>query len=422
MRILFLSNYLPYPPDSGTKMRSLNFLKVLAGKGRVTLVAPGETSELAHCGPWQELWEKVILVDGRTFGPKKYDQSASVPERLRRLAAMEPWSMSDFISEGFRRELLALGPKDYDLIFIRYPQMAYYFLTDPELRGVLDKTVIDVDDVGILTQERRLQTVNGGYGKLRNTVDLLFLRNYYRKMAKVKACLIASEKDGRYLSKQNYAKKIFVVPNTIDVNGYDEPKAPGIVGVEILFCGTLSYPHNAEGLLWFHEKIFPLIRKEIPEARLVVIGKNPTEKILELASEPGVSVIGPVPSTQPFYERACITVVPLLNGAGTRIKILESMSFARPVVSTSVGAEGLDVTDGKDILIADRPELFATKCVELLKDAKKNVRIGREGYELVKSKYDQRVFHKRMEELFGYLQGVSNKSESRNPKYETIFK
>ena len=413
MKILFLSNYLPYPPDSGTKMRSLNFLKALAGKGRVTLVAPGEASERAHGGPLQEFCEKVILVDATTFGPNKKDQMAGVSERFRRLWAMEPWSMMDFISEGFRQQLLALRPHDYDLIFIRYPQMAYYLLTDPELRGVLDKTVIDVDDVGVLALERRLRMTSGIYQRLRSGVDLYFLKHFYKKMAGVRACLIASEKDGGYLLQEKFARKIFVVPNTIEVNGYSPIEADAASPLsfprtressEILFCGTLSYPHNTEGLLWFHKKIFPLIKKEIPQAHLVIIGKNPTEEILRLASEPGVAVVGPVPSTRPYYERADIAVVPLLNGAGTRIKILEAMSFARPVVSTSVGAEGLDVAEGRDILMADDAAVFAKKCAGLLKDKTEILRIGKNGYDLVKSKYDHRVFQKKMEELFDYLE------------------
>jgi polysaccharide biosynthesis protein PslH len=111
-------------------------------------------------------------------------------------------------------------------------------------------------------------------------------------------------------------------------------------------------------------------------------------------------VAGYIPCFDPYYEKTSIVVVPLLNGAGTRIKILEAMAFQRPVVSTSIGAEGLEVTDGKDILIADEPTEFAQKCIELLKSPDKRRRVISNAYRLVKEKYDLPVFYQAMDKIF----------------------
>ena len=405
MKILFLSNFLPYPPDTGTKMRSLNFLKYLAKKGEVTLIAPGDPAiDVKHASEIKNYCAKVVLIDSKTYGPnstigKKFNFS----ERMKQLIKMEPWSLQDFVSEGFKQKLLNLKPETFDLIFIRYVQPAYYFLTDSRLKPLLKKIVIDVDDISINMQERRIKGMNFGYGKVRHSLDLIFLKNYYKKIKDTRACFITNLKDKEFLLKQGFSKNVFVIPNTIEVNGARRNSAV-VDNAEILFCGTLSFPHNEEAALYFCNDVFPKVKSEIPSAHLSIVGKNPTEKVLKLNSIPGVSVVGSVPSMEPYYEKAAVVVVPLLNGAGTRIKILEAMSYQKPVIATSIGAEGLDVTDGENIYIADDPCLFASRCVELLKDACKGISIGVKGYELVKAQYDTSIFDQKMDEVFNSFQ------------------
>ncbi len=407
LKILFISNYLPYPPDTGTKMRSLNFLKYFAKKGELTLIAPGDpAADTKHISELKNYCANVVLMDSKTYGPNStIDKKFSFSERMNQLIKMEPWSLQDFVSQDFRQKLLSLNLDQFDLIFIRYVQPAYYFLTDSKLKPLLKKTVIDVDDISMNMQERRIKGMNFGYGKLRNILDFIFLKNYYRKIKVARACFVTNLKDKEFLLEQGFSKNMFIIPNTIEVNGVRN--AQNVVqSSEILFCGTLSFPHNEEAAVYFCSEVFQKIKKEIPNAHLSIVGKNPTKKVLGLSSIPGVSVVGSVPSMEPYYEKTAIVVVPLLNGAGTRIKILEAMSYQKAVVSTSVGAEGLDVTDGENIYVADGPDLFANRCVGLLKDSEKRISLGRKGYELVKAQYDTSAFDKKMDEFFNSFQQV----------------
>ncbi len=411
MKILFITNSFPFPPNSGGQMRSFNMLKHLATKGELTLISPADHSaDDPYIPTLSKYCSQIVLINSKTFGPhSKSGRKVTLKERFEGILKMVPWSLQDFLSEEFHRKLLTMEPERFDLIFIRYPQLAYYFLTDKKLRKLLRKIVVDVDDVGVIMQERRTRKLPLGYSKLRNTVDLFFLKNYFRKMRNALACLITSAKDRDYLLNKGYAKQVFIVPNTIKINGYQESNGHD-KNSEILFCGMLSYPHNEEAALFFAERVFPKIKKAFPGVRFTVVGKNPTEKVLKLNSLPGISVVGSVPSVKPYYERAAITVVPLLNGAGTRIKILESMSYQKPVVSTSVGAEGLDVRDGENICIADDPDSFAKKCVELLMEPKKRNEIARRAYQLVKEKYDHTVFKRKMNDLLDSLEMSHAKS------------
>ncbi|MDD5217910.1 MAG: glycosyltransferase family 4 protein [Candidatus Omnitrophica bacterium] len=173
---------------------------------------------------------------------------------------------------------------------------------------------------------------------------------------------------------------------------------------EMLFCGTLNYKPNEEALSFFCRQIFPFIRRKIPDATLTIIGRGITDEVEKLKLLSGINVIGYVDDTKPFYDHAKLSVVPLLNGGGTRVKILESMIYKTSVVSTAIGAEGLDVIDGVHIAIADKPEEFANRCVELLLDSEKCMRIAMNGHALIKEKYGIDKFVASMDKFFDAYQ------------------
>ncbi len=161
---------------------------------------------------------------------------------------------------------------------------------------------------------------------------------------------------------------------------------------EILFCGSLDYSPNKNGLLWFHESIWPLVRERLPQVKLVVIGKGETgSEFSSLRSDPSVDFIGEVESVVPYYGRSSCVVVPLLEGSGTRIKILEAMSLGNPVVSTRIGAEGIEAEHGREILLADKPEEFAAAVSRLLADQQLFDAMRRAGRRLVEENYEWRT-------------------------------
>jgi glycosyltransferase involved in cell wall biosynthesis len=155
----------------------------------------------------------------------------------------------------------------------------------------------------------------------------------------------------------------------------------------IVFVGLMAYHANVDGMTWFTREIWPAVRKQMPDKVLTVVGANPTPEVLELRREPHVEVTGTVPDVRPWYAEAFAAIVPLRVGAGTRLKILESMAAGVPVVSTAVGAEGLDVTHGENILIADGAQEWADALAELQDEACRQ-RLIEGGRRLVRSRYD----------------------------------
>jgi len=168
------------------------------------------------------------------------------------------------------------------------------------------------------------------------------------------------------------------VPLGVDTVEYapgDEPRLPG----RLVFTGSMDWLPNADGLSWFVSEVLPLIRERRPGVTLDIVGRNPAPRVRALGAEPGIEVTGAVPDVKPYVRRAEVVIVPLRIGGGTRIKIFEAMSLGAAIVSTRLGAEGLPVEDGGDLLLADEPEAFAAAVVSLLEDPAQRARLGAAG-------------------------------------------
>lgn len=159
---------------------------------------------------------------------------------------------------------------------------------------------------------------------------------------------------------------------------------------KLLFVGTISYPPNEDAILYFCERILPHIRNGCRrDIRLTIVGRRPSAKVTALAEGSSIVVAGDVDSVEPYYDEADLVVVPIRYGGGTRIKILEALSFGRPVVSTSIGAEGLELTGGQDLAIADEEKDFASICIDLLENQDARFRLATSGRERVCSTYER---------------------------------
>jgi glycosyltransferase involved in cell wall biosynthesis len=223
---------------------------------------------------------------------------------------------------------------------------------------------------------------------------------YEKKLNKLTDHVFAcSLYDAEVLKGLNNGKlKTTVVPNGVDIENkpYDQDERKAYLK-ELIFCGSLSTHANREGLLWFYRDIFPLIRDHIPEVTLTVIGQLfDYTPFLELKNDSSVHFIGQVDSVNGYYRRCSVAVVPLRSGSGTRLKILEAMSFGNPVVSTAKGAEGIFCEDGIDIIIADSDTDFANKVVRLLQNKSLFDSMRMAARKLVEDSYDWRIIGSRM--------------------------
>jgi glycosyltransferase involved in cell wall biosynthesis len=197
-----------------------------------------------------------------------------------------------------------------------------------------------------------------------------------------------------------------VVPNGVDTQ-YFSPVASIIAerNPYLVFTGAMDYPPNMDAATWFCHEILPVLQKKIHQLELKIVGKNPHPQILELGKRKGIQVTGTVPDIRSYVAGALALVVPLRSGGGTRLKILEAMALERPVISTSIGAEGLAVTPGTDILIANDAQQFVEQVQMLAKSPETSKRLGKAGRRLVTEKYDWRVCLSGLERLYGTLRG-----------------
>ncbi len=233
-----------------------------------------------------------------------------------------------------------------------------------------------------------------------------WLLNYYQlkifeipQYKKFDACVTVSPFHKEFL-EQYVSKSVFVVPYGVDLEYFKEVDSEGNIPI-LIFTGAMSYKHNVEAVCHFFNKIFPLVRSRIPDARLYIVGKEPSKEVLELASDKSVTVTGFVEDVRPYFAQASVAIVPMVtDDGGFKTKILEAMAMGKPVVSTSIGAKGIDVTPGRDIVIADRPEEFAYRVLELLNDKQLCQKIGSSARKLVEWKYSWETMTEKLISVF----------------------
>lgn len=217
---------------------------------------------------------------------------------------------------------------------------------------------------------------------------------------KVDGVIVCSKIDLDIFREMNTGSlKGVVVPNGIEIR----PSLPGMANEynQLIFCGSLDYEPNRQGLFWFCTEVIHRLIKRCPSVRLSVIGKgDPGIELSKVLKNPAISFHGRVETVDPYYQQAAVAVVPLFAGSGTRLKVLEAMSRHVPVVSTSKGAEGIDYTDVHDIFIADDADTFSERIIELIQDKGKAAAIAANGYLLVKQRYDWNVIGRNLAEAF----------------------
>jgi glycosyltransferase involved in cell wall biosynthesis len=235
---------------------------------------------------------------------------------------------------------------------------------------------------------RRYETTTRLLHRFRNRLQwqklLAFERNWLRRFL---VCVTVSDLDAAHVQQLSPGTEVYVVPNGVDCTYFAPPEHDRAEDT-VLFFGTLSYQPNTEGLIWFCDKILPRIHAAYPTIKLKIIGANPPERVIALARSPSVEIIGFVPDIRPYLWSASLSIVPLKVGGGTRLKILEALAAQCPVVSTTIGCEGLDLKPDGDLLVADEPRDFAASVVQLLENPDLRLRLACNGQRSVTARYD----------------------------------
>jgi glycosyltransferase involved in cell wall biosynthesis len=365
-KVLYVASQVPHPSDSGSAIREYHLLTAYANVAEVTLVCLhyGDdvqgTVDLTSVAPY---CERIHAISAETtYGQSTFDRLPVWRQRLGQLVSRRPLPAMLAFSEAMRRvvEDLAL---QMDLVHVARLKMARH-VEGIAARPVRPRLVLDLDDIETSTRLRELRTLR--VPRLSSAVlaylDLMRLARYQQRMlTSFDRVLVCSRLDEQRLG----IATALVVPNGTVIP--DLAPRDGSDGKAILFCGALSYGPNVDAMRYFLDSIFPDILREIPAARLLIVGRRPSAEVLALARPPQVTVWPDVPSVEPFYRQSTIAVAPLRTGGGTRLKILEAFAHEIPVVSTTIGCEGLDVRDGEHLLIADGDRQFARQCVRLLR-------------------------------------------------------
>src|ERR1041385_7473158 len=240
------------------------------------------------------------------------------------------------------------------------------------------------------------------------------MRRFEKEMCRRFDAVIAVSREDRDQMREEYGvKAVFEVPTEIDTDFFMPSGTQKVEPHNVVFTGSMDWLPNEDAIRYYTEQIQPIVRRSLPNATLTVVGRNPYPSLLELSRrDPSVIVTGRVEDVRPHMERAAAYVVPLRIGGGTRLKIYEAMAMAKPIVATTVGAEGPPVTDGKELCIADTPETFAAAVVNLLTNPEAARKLGQESARVVREKFGWNGVAKRFAEICEAT--VRNHSVSRN--------
>jgi glycosyltransferase involved in cell wall biosynthesis len=396
MNILFLATRSPYPLISGYSLRTYHILKGAARKHNVHLLTFIQLPEhelkpenLSHLRSFcKSVHPFDIPVDVSRF-------------RLCKDVFLNLFSTIPFVAKKYDapkmrakiREILE-GVK-IDLVHVDLLPLSIYINEFENLPKVLIN-----HNVESLRLYRWFRTEANPIKKAYLGLQWLKLRSFERSaMRKFDACVTVSEKDEELLRSMGVRNKLFVVPNGTD-NKFFQPSNNGVRENSVLWLGHMDVHTNRDAVLYLWNQIYPILWGKYPKVNISFVGTAPPKEIDKAAKTDGrVKVTGFVEDVRPYIREAAVMVVPIRIGSGTRLKILDAMAMGKAIVSTSVGCEGLNVENGKNILIADAPEIFADKTIELLKNTKKRVILEKNARDLAKT-YDWDLITQKQEAVY----------------------
>jgi len=412
-RIMVLIPYHAFfPPRGGGKLRSFHLLQELAREHEVHAIIFQPEKELRQPRDGYRFPESV-KVYGPTQTPPPPTLFDKLPGRLGP-ALHHRWLQRSW--RGPASSILLQAHHLIDRVLARYEIDVAIFPTLSTISAAslvkrLRPQVIRILNTENVEHSLLLQAIRACNSNKDEQATLQ--KEYLRALSAeshlarfVRAFFACSEADREALELLNKGEvKGYLVPNGVDTAARPFDDRPDkSESRDILFCGTLSYPPNREGLLWFHREVWPLIIEQHPGVRLVVIGWGAKkEDFATLNSDPTVNLVGEVDDSIPYYHRTGIAVVPLRQGSGTHLKVLDSMSLGNPVVSTRIGAQGIDAVHGKHLLLADQPIHFAETVTRLLSDADTFECIRQSARLFVEQRYDWRVIGRMMNDSISSL-------------------
>jgi sugar transferase (PEP-CTERM/EpsH1 system associated) len=410
MKLLFLTPQLPYPPQKGTTIRNYNLIRQLARRHEVHLLSfvQGE-DDLAWVPELRQYCHSIDTVLAPQRSPLRRAWtvlSSPLPDMALRLPSAEYQTK---LADLLERE-------EFDVVQIEGIEMAQYGLALAAGHQSPDShrpcLVFDDHNAEYVLQKRAWEIDRRYPAKWHRALYSLIqwrkLQRYEAQVCQAMDAVVAvSAADCRALQRIVPGVAVAVVPNGVDSIRFALPIAGQPVGKDkirhmasLVFTGTMDFRPNIDAVTWFCQAILPRIKKEVFHVHFYIVGKSPPPEVRRLGDNPAVTVTGYVEDIRPYIAQSLIYVVPMRMGSGTKLKVLQAMAMGTPVIATSTGAEGIEVTPGEDILIADEPADFAQQVIGLLNDAPLRQRLAQRGRQLMEAQYDWTSIAPRLEQVY----------------------
>lgn len=363
VRILWVKAGRLLPVDTGGKIRSVNLLRQLCARHETTLLS-------YYDGPADPEYDRAIgsefpgAIAVNTGGPSTF--AGRLLHYASCLGSPAPYAVRKYASPRVRAlvdEMTRSGRYDVAICDFLAPSLNF-----PE--RLAGPTALFQHNVESSLWARQAQHQPNPIKKALYRFEAWKMLRYERSTVRRFHHIVAvSDHDRSLMSAMTDAGRITVAPTGVDLSAYRP-----IAGVEadapvVMFLGSMDWEANVDGVEYFCREIWPAVKAQVPAARFRIVGRRPGNRVRRLTADPSVEVTGDVPTVVDQLREAAVFVVPLRVGGGTRLKIYEAMAAGRATVSTTIGAEGLDVNDGCDIILADEPETFAKATATLLLDS-----------------------------------------------------
>ena len=422
MRILFLTQILPYPPNAGPRVKTWHVLRHLAKSGaEITLVTFIRSDEVEFLDAVEKICHQVYSV------PIERNRLKDLLFFIKSLISGNP-----FLIERDHLKSMDIKLKDvlehdlFDFIHADQLTMAQFALTArqyfldrfPDQKDKPPKLIFDAHNATWTIMDR-MQDQVPFFLRPFIWLERNKIKKYEGKLVNdFDATLAVTEIDRQALleaakNRSNATQKINVVPIVVDTRQLTPLRKPA-PGNRLVALGTLHYPPNADGIRWFMQHVFPIILQELPDCTLTVIGKNPPNDFYEIADkfQNSISITGYVDNLEPFLNEANVMVVPVLAGGGMRVRILEAFARRIAVVTTTIGLEGIEAVPGQDVLIGDTSGQFAEAVIKLLTNPPLLNSIAANGRHLVERKYDWQIVFQLLDNIYKQIANLKETKTS----------
>jgi sugar transferase (PEP-CTERM/EpsH1 system associated) len=400
VKLLLLTPQPPFPPNQGTAIRNWAILRHVATRHDVTLLTFAAGAEVAAPPELVAICQAVHIV------PRPIRSTLARLETLALGEADLAWRLwSAPFDEVLRR---VLADNQFDIVQIEGLELGRYLQTVRRMAPA-SRIVYDAHNAEITLQKRALdsdrQSLSRLPAALYSRLQLGPLARFEADICRAADAVIAvSPADGETLDRQVNGLKVVVVPNGIDLGDFRPTPAAASSGEpQMVFTGKMDFRPNVDAALWFADEILPLVLAQRADSVFKIVGQSPAPQISRLGQRPGIIVTGAVPDTRPHIAQAAVYVAPLRMGGGTRFKLLEAMALSRPIVSTSLGAEGFDVEAGRELLVAETPATFAAAVLRLFDDDRQATKLGANGRAFVERSYSWNAILPRLDAVHDSL-------------------